>query len=48
MRTLYVQGSPRKFALKFGLENFLIAPDNSHILTKFKLRIYKIYLLRII
>jgi hypothetical protein len=48
MRTLYVKGLPRKFSLKTGLENFLIAPDNAHVITKFKLRIYKIYLLRIV
>lgn len=48
MRTLYVKGSPRRFSLKPGLENFLVAPEDSHIITKFKLRIYKIYLLRIV
>ena len=47
MRNLYVKGLPRHTGLIKGLENFLLAPDSLHVVNKFKLKIYKLYLFRI-
>lgn len=47
IRSLQVKGTPRCLSLTNGLENFLMAPENSHTITKFKHKIYKLYLLRI-
>lgn len=47
MRTLHVKGLPRHTGLIKGLENFLLAPDSLHVVNKFKLKIYKLYLFRI-
>ena len=48
MHSLPVKGVSRKHSLITGLENFLVAKSESHVITKFKYKIYKLYMLRII
>jgi len=48
MQALPVKGVARKLALIPGMENFLVAKPDNHVITKFKYRIYKLYMLRIV
>lgn len=48
MNSIVVKGVSRKLSLVTGVENFLLAKPDNHVITKFKYRIYKLYMLRII
>lgn len=47
IRSTHVKGVPRKISLIKSLENFLLAPDDSQMISIFKLQVYKLHLLRI-
>lgn len=47
IRSMYTSGVSRKLSLIYGLENFLSAPLENHIVSKVKVKIYKVYMLRL-
>lgn len=47
IRGTQVRGVPRKLSLIRTIENFLMAPENTHAIVEFKLQIYKLYMMRI-
>lgn len=46
IRAVTVKKTPRHYALIAGFENFLIAPKETHLVTNFKFKIYKLHAVR--
>lgn len=46
VRAVTVKNTPRKYGLISGFENFLAAPKEVHLVTKFKFKVYKLHAVR--